>query len=95
MTPWEEPGHSGEQDKQIHGITWTYKGSLLPDGLPPSSPPPLRTGALWQDTCLFTGGCLARGLEFTEHSPACCGNNSEDGAGRKSLPVGRRRTCLG
>lgn len=46
MTPWEERSHSWEQDKQIHNITWTYKGSLLPDGLPSLLPPPLHTGAL-------------------------------------------------
>lgn len=39
----------------------------------PSPPPQVQR---WQDTCPSAGGCPARGLQFTEHSPACCGNNS-------------------
>lgn len=92
MTPWEEADCTRGQGKQAHSITWTHKGPLLPTGLPlpPSSPPPSIHRCNDGRTPVLSLGLPARGLEFTEHSPACCGNNSGIGVGGRACRWGGR-----
>lgn len=94
MTPWEEPDPS-QGTGQAGMLHRMHLQRVSAPCWPPtsSSPTPThrcrdgRTPVLWL-------GCLARGLEFTEHSPACCGNSSAGGAGGEPA-CGEQGVCLG